>query len=157
MMQNIGKELHAPTRASTIPKTQSSHPHILDLCMAPGGFLSAAMPHNRGVSVTAYSLLVEAGGHEVQLHAHFHVKTKMLDITMLAADMNADDIPKEHPDSGNFLPEEFQGGRAFDLVLCDGQVLLTNERPTESPERLAGCRLHSWLSGLSTGSRTALW
>lgn len=52
----------------------------------------------------------------------------MLDITMLAADMDANDIPEGHPDFANFLPKQFSGDRELDIVLCDGQVLRTQLR-----------------------------
>lgn len=47
---------------------------------------------------------------------------------MLAADIGTMDIPSEHPDAANFLPSQLEPGLAFDLVLCDGQVLSTHQR-----------------------------
>jgi hypothetical protein len=68
VMQNIGKELHASTGPFIVPQAQNSRSHILDLCMAPGALLSAAMAQNYGRSATAYSLPVEAGGYKIQPH-----------------------------------------------------------------------------------------
>jgi hypothetical protein len=87
--------------------------------MAPGGILSRIMKRNPGATATAYSLPVEVGGHEV-LFKSPDVKTEMLDITMLAADLGVDSIPEGHLDANNFLPKQFHEGRVFDIVLCDG-------------------------------------
>ena len=96
--------------------------------MAPGGFLSAAMQCIPNAIATAYSLPFAAGGHKVLMPEHTNVKITMLDITMLAADLDTDDIPEEHPDSANFLPKYFSDGREFDIVFCDGPVLRTQTR-----------------------------
>ena len=128
-MQNIGLELQGSTGAFSVTEEEVDYqPRILDLCMAPGGFLFAAMQCNPGTIATAYSLPVEAGGHRVLLPENENIKTTMLDITMLAADMDADGIPEGHPDMANFLPKHFSRGRELDIVLCDGQVLRTQPR-----------------------------
>lgn len=128
-MQNIGLELQSSTGAFNVTREKVGHqPRILDLCMAPGGFLFAAMQCNPDAVATAYSLPFEAGGHKVLLPENENIKTTMLDITMLAADLNVDYIPEGHPDSANFLPNQFSEGREFDIVLCDGQVLRTQPR-----------------------------
>jgi 23S rRNA U2552 (ribose-2'-O)-methylase RlmE/FtsJ len=136
MMQRIGNELQRCTGILTVPKSQEN-PNLLDLCMAPGGFLHAAMELNRHASATAYSLPVEDGGHKVLLPGHHSVKVKLLDITMLAADLGFDNIPKEHPDRNNFLPREFGDGRVFDMVFCDGQVLRNHKRAAYREKREA--------------------
>jgi 23S rRNA U2552 (ribose-2'-O)-methylase RlmE/FtsJ len=128
MMQNIGNELHGCTGAFNVTEEVGYQPRILDLCMAPGGFLLAAMQCNPDAIATAYSLPFEAGGHKVLLPENENIKIAMLDITMLAADMDANDIPEGHPDSANFLPKQFSDSREFDIVLCDGQVLRTHPR-----------------------------
>ena len=121
MMQNIGLELQSITGAFNVTGEEAGYqPRILDMCMAPGGFLFAAMQYNPDAIATAYSLPFEAGGHKVLLPEKENIKIKMLDITMLAADMDADDIPEGHPDSANFLPKQFSGEREFDIALCDG-------------------------------------
>lgn len=129
MMQNIGLELQSSTGAFSVTEKEAGHqPRILDLCMAPGGFLFAAMQCNPDAIATAYTLPFEAGGHRILLPENDNIKTTMLDITMLAADLDADDVPEGHPDFANFLPKQFSGGREFDIVLCDGQVLRTQPR-----------------------------
>jgi hypothetical protein len=47
---------------------------------------------------------------------------------MLAADLGMNEVTHDHPDKNNFLPKQFDDARAFDIVLCDGQVLRTHER-----------------------------
>jgi len=129
MMQNIGLELQSFTGAFNVTEEKADHqPRILDMCVAPGGFLFAAMQCNPGAIATAYSLPFEAGGHKVLLPQKENIEIKMLNITMLVADMDIDDIPEGHPDSANFLPKQFSGDREFDIVLCDGQVLRTQPR-----------------------------
>jgi hypothetical protein len=44
MMKEIGEEMHQSTFALTISKMVS--PNILDMCMAPGGFLATTLKKN---------------------------------------------------------------------------------------------------------------
>lgn len=118
-MQYIGRELHSATGAFTVANLRA-HPSFLDLCMAPEGFLSDAMGQNPRATAEAYSLPSEAGGHKVILPEQEAVKTKFLDITMLAADMSVGNIPTDHPELADFLPKEISDGRMFDIVFCDG-------------------------------------
>lgn len=105
-MQNIDLELQGLTGAFNVNGKEAGHQsRILDLCMAPGGFLFAAMQCNPDAIATAYTLPFEAGGHKVLLPKNENIKITMLDITMLAADLDADKIPEGHPDYANFLPE----------------------------------------------------
>ena len=53
----------------------------------------------------AFSLPATEGGHKVLLLSSSNVKTKLLDITMLAVDMAVSDILAEHPDAESFLSE----------------------------------------------------
>jgi len=66
-----------------------------------------------------------------------NVTLKFLDVTMLAADMGVIDIPAEHPEAKNLLPQQFNPGQLFDLVLCDGQVLRTHVRAAHREMREA--------------------
>ena len=154
-MQNIGKELHKSTGAFNVAEESKRQPRILDLWKAPGGFLSAAMEYNPGAVVTACSLPVEAGGHQVLLPRHVDIDTRMLDITMLAADVGAVDISEDHPDLANFIPKQFHGLREFDIVLGDGQVLRTHSRAAyrehSEPRRLAVTQLALGLEHLREG------
>ena len=130
-------------------------PRFLDMGMAPGGFLSAAMERNPGAVATAYSLPVEAGGYEVLLPQTPSINTKMLDITMLAADMGADNVPEGHPDLANFLPRQFNGIREFDVVACGGAVVRNQPRASyrvlRENHRLSATQLALGLGHLRQG------
>lgn len=125
-MQKIAEELHQATTAFTI----QAHPgpiNILDMCMAPGGFLKIALDKNPGSRALAFSLPVSSGGHRSLLSTN-QVEKRHLDITMLATDMGIDEISPDHPDAKNFLPRQFKSNQLFDLAICDGQVLRTHQR-----------------------------
>jgi 23S rRNA U2552 (ribose-2'-O)-methylase RlmE/FtsJ len=154
MMQDVGGQLDGSTRVFKVAEPAGDQPRFLDLCMAPGGILSRIMKRNPGATATAYSLPVDVGGYEV-LFKSPDVKTEMLDITMLAADLGVDSIPEGHLDANNFLPKQFHEGRLFDIVLCDGQVLRTQERPAyrkrHEARRLMVTQLVLGLEHLSPG------
>ncbi|KAL1586096.1 hypothetical protein WHR41_04765 [Cladosporium halotolerans] len=138
-MQVIGKELNDATAAFGI-RLDAPHDEvrILDFCMAPGGFLRFAKDINPTSSVTASSLPIASGGHDVFIELDSSIELKFLDITMLASDMGAEHIPDDHADRQNFFPKQLPDGRLFDLILCDGQVLRTHERaPYREKEREA--------------------
>ena len=105
--------------------------------MAPGGFLATALKQNPGSHVLAFSLPPSSGGHKVLLPTYSEVEQKFLDITMLAGDMGVENIPKDHPDAGNFLSRVLQNEQLFDLVLCEGQVLRTHDRAPYREKREA--------------------
>ncbi|GAP88129.2 hypothetical protein SAMD00023353_1501040 [Rosellinia necatrix] len=130
MMKNIGREIHRATgvfHITTVPL--GSRPRVLDLCLAPGGFSSIAMQHSPDAHVRAFSLPPGEGGHRVRIGPHPNIAIDFLDVNMLAADMGADAVPPPaHPDADNFLPRRLRPGDAFDLVICDGQVLRTHPR-----------------------------
>ncbi|PYH46510.1 uncharacterized protein BP01DRAFT_337931 [Aspergillus saccharolyticus JOP 1030-1] len=139
MMKNIGHDMHQITDIFLIkglnPDKQAS---ILDMCMAPGGFLATALQINPHARALGFSLPQSEGGHKVLLRKpHHNVSLKFLDITMLAADMGRLEIPSGHPDAGKFLPRQFSPEQRFDLVICDGQVLRTHDRATYRQPREA--------------------
>ncbi|KAI2468018.1 hypothetical protein F4781DRAFT_400104 [Annulohypoxylon bovei var. microspora] len=141
LMIKIGEELHRTADAFAIRRRGPSDPggraSILDMCMAPGGFLATALSENPGAEALAFSLPASAGGHRVLLPRSSAVERRFLDVTMLAADMGAGEIPRDHPDSGNFVPRQLEPGKLFDLVLCDGQVLRTHARASYRESREA--------------------
>ncbi|KAK8067684.1 hypothetical protein PG996_006796 [Apiospora saccharicola] len=64
---------------------------------------------------------------------------RFLDVTMLAEDMGITlaDIPADHPDAAKFLPRQLGEKDLFNLVLCDGHILRTQDRssgPTSDPD-----------------------
>lgn len=137
-MQDIGDEIEKATGTFSIPTDNSDEvPRILDTCMAPGGFLQIALKCNPKASALGFSLPVESGGHKILLPQDPHVETRLLDVTMLAEDMNAPSIPATHPDRDKFLPLQLAPGDVFDLVICDGQVLRTHARANYRHKREA--------------------
>ena len=153
-MQRVGDELHRTTLGFA---TRTYPGHILDMCAAPGGFLTTAMKYNPGSQITAFSLPPSDGGYNVFLTGDNNDCVKFLDITMLAADMGITDIPEEHPDAGKFLPRALKEMQLFDLVLCDGHVLRTHApvrasyRETREPARLKTTQLALGLEHLKQG------
>lgn len=140
---------------------------ILDLCMAPGGFLGTAMKLNPRFEAVAFSLPASKGGHGILLDssvAGFNiVETRFLDISMLAADtmgvsrVSATTIPTQHPNAENFVTErQLPQTEIFDLVLCDGQVLRNHERGSyreglrRDSNPIANVPAHSWSAAFDT-------
>lgn len=130
MMQNIGYDMHASTDGALTISPASTDPAILDMCCAPGGFLSTAMSINPTASAIGLTLPLDRGGHTLLIPESPRLEIKYLDITMLASDLgfSPDHIPPSHPDASNFLPRLFSPDQYFDLVFCDGQVLRNHER-----------------------------
>ncbi|PLN76857.1 FtsJ-like methyltransferase family protein [Aspergillus taichungensis] len=137
MMKTIGYEMHQLTGVFRINNPDLRKHSVLDMCMAPGGFLATALRINPGARALGFSLPKCDGGHKVLLPRYPNVTLKFLDITMLAADMGLKDIPCDHPDAKNFLPSQFHSNQSFDLALCDGQVLRTHEREAYREHREA--------------------
>ncbi|KAK4234378.1 hypothetical protein C8A03DRAFT_47266 [Achaetomium macrosporum] len=104
IMRDIGLELDKATSILTIQGGGNSRPAILDLCMGPGGFSSAALYRNPFALVRA--------------------------ITLLAGEMGtpASSISASHPEAASFSFDRPFLEQTFDLVFCDGQVLRTHER-----------------------------
>ncbi|KAF2448484.1 hypothetical protein P171DRAFT_353869, partial [Karstenula rhodostoma CBS 690.94] len=128
-MQGIAQEMHQRTGFSfAIPKGFGDDPAILDMCMAPGGFLTTAMTMNSSAQALGISLPVSDGGDKVLIPEIRGASYKFLDINMLAVDMGVNDIPLGHPDVEKFLPQQFDPNDTFNLVICDGQVLRNQER-----------------------------
>lgn len=154
-MKDVGNELHQATGGFKIPSTQRQPHWILDLCMAPGGFLKTALDINPGSRALAFSLPHQCGGFKVQLENDDRVDQKLLDITMLAADLGVLDVPQDHDDVNSFLDREFDPGVCFNLVLCDGQVLRqharANYRTGREETRLQACQLALGLQQLHPG------
>ena len=110
---------------------------ILDMCMAPGGFLQTALSVNPTAHAVAFSLPMGMGGHKVLIPKDEKIVLKFLDITMLAVDMGVVDFPLDHEEYSRFLPCHFGAEDMFDLVLCDGQVLRTQSRAEYREKREA--------------------
>lgn len=131
MMENNARELHDNTNAFHISRigTDSEPQHIIDFCMAPGGFLSIARAANPGAHALALTLPHVQGGHRVELPKHKHVDVKYVDMNILAGDMDVSRIPQGHEEAERFLPRMLPKDRKmFDLAICGGAVLRTHER-----------------------------
>ncbi|KAF4436410.1 AB hydrolase superfamily [Fusarium acutatum] len=128
MMKTIAIDLDKATGALNMSKVDQ--PALLDMCVAPGGFVDVAMTMTPGIHIRAMSLPVEQGGHDVKM-LDAQVNVEFRDITTLAADMGItkDDVPLNFPGPYDFLFEKvFDDIEKFDLVFCDGQVLRTHPR-----------------------------
>jgi hypothetical protein len=128
MMKTIAMDLDKATGALKLSKIEQ--PALLDICVAPGGFVDVALTKNPGVRIRAMSLPVEQGGHDVKM-LDAGVNVEFRDITTLAADMGItkNDVPLNFPGPYDFLFEKvLDDNEKFDLVFCDGQVLRTHPR-----------------------------
>lgn len=156
-MRRIGQELHLNTDAFAIKTADGKTPRILDMCMAPGGFLETALSNHPNSTAVAFTLPVLDGGHRVMLPKLLkgRVQMRYADITMFANDMGVESVPADHPDARNFLPRQLEPHHLFDLIICDGQVLRTQNRQAyrESREatRLSTTQLVIGLEHLRTG------
>ncbi|KAJ5178143.1 uncharacterized protein N7500_000842 [Penicillium coprophilum] len=128
LMKTIGREIDTETNAFKVQRVDSTPPAILDMCMAPGAFLEIALKKNPGSHALAFSLPASCGGYKSRLPSGLNFKRVFLDVTMLAVDMDAGEIPEGHEDAENFLPRQLEEDRLFDLVICDGQVLRQHSR-----------------------------
>ncbi|PHH68288.1 hypothetical protein CDD82_663 [Ophiocordyceps australis] len=139
---------HSPPPSSPCPPPPD--PSILDLCMAPGGFLATALAYNPQARAMAFSLPPEMGGHKILLPSSLTsspnpiVQHRLVDITLLAEDLDYSlPIPESHPDT--FLPLQLPPQALFSLVVCDGQVLRTHPRApyrlVREPRRLSCAQL----------------
>lgn len=140
MMKTIAYDMHRVTGVFHIKNPYRDGYSILDMCMAPGGFLAIALSCNPEAQALAFSLPRIDGGHRVLLPKRPSVTLKFLDVTMLAEDMGLSCIPNEHPDAGNFLPSQFDPRQSFDIIICDGQVLRNHGR-ADYRERTEASRL----------------
>ncbi|KAK6221250.1 hypothetical protein QIS74_04818 [Colletotrichum tabaci] len=129
MMKRIGKEMQKCTGALKVKTAGWGKPQILDMGMAPGGFLAVAMELNPGAHAIGFSLPEPAGGHKVMLPDDANIDRRDLDVTMLAEDLGFTEIPSNHPDAGRFVPRQFAANQQqFDLVICGGAVVRKQER-----------------------------
>lgn len=134
-MKRIGRELHTATGVFDIKTPLGEQPKVLDMCVAPGAFVLLATEYHPRLEARAFTLPPDIGGHKVLLSRNSKIEVELLDITMLAEDMGVESIPPGHPDFNNFLPRRFQPHDVFDLIICDGQVLRTHDRPAYRDKR----------------------
>lgn len=87
------------------------------------------------------------------LPERFAAAVNFLDVTMLAADVVMNKLPQDHPDAQNFLPRELRLQKMFDLIICDGQVLRTQQLPLYREGQGDNSAIHGYFSTTETGGR----
>ncbi|KAK7747313.1 hypothetical protein SLS53_001566 [Cytospora paraplurivora] len=132
IMGKIAQEMQTATGSFSIStdNQDTGPPMVLDMCTAPGTYLKYALQTNPGAGAVGFSLPYDKGGHELIVRTSDAVRISFLDITLLAADMGAagSDIPPDHPHARDFLlTRQLRADQAFDLAICDGQVLRNHE------------------------------
>jgi 23S rRNA U2552 (ribose-2'-O)-methylase RlmE/FtsJ len=147
-MQRNGQDLHKETGAfSIITSSRSTPTGILDFGAAPGGFLSVALEVNPRARALAITLPLSCGGYPVNLPSRPNLTVKFMDVTMLAADMGATEIPSSHPDAANFLSRVFTpDSRPFNLIICGGSVVRAHTRASYRERREASRLICSQLA-----------
>ncbi|KAK1622150.1 hypothetical protein BDP81DRAFT_466244 [Colletotrichum phormii] len=158
VMKKIASEIHTATGAFDISRAGIGKGRILDMCMAPGGFLDVALDMNWKSRAIGFSLPHKEGGHKLCLQKTPYLDQRWVDITMFAADMGKTDIPSDHPDFSKFYTEcQLTAEDVFELAFCDGQVLRTQDRSdyrdkhNSESRRLASAQLALSLQHLRPG------
>ncbi|PVH91739.1 hypothetical protein DM02DRAFT_620351 [Periconia macrospinosa] len=125
MMRAIARQMDKETGAYTLA---GDKPKVLDLCMAPGGFVAYFLERFPEGCADAVTLPVKEGGHQVLLpfgSRNNNVHVTFADVTMFAAELGVQSIPEEHPDKQKLLARWPYSQHSYDLVICDGQALRT--------------------------------
>ncbi|EQB56241.1 hypothetical protein CGLO_03778 [Colletotrichum gloeosporioides Cg-14] len=155
MMKRIGDEMQRTTGVLKIKSPASDFPQILDMGMAPGGFLATAVKLNPGAKAVGFSLPICDGGYRSLAPKSKDIDIRYLDVTMLAADLGYDNITADHPDADKFLSRQFEPGQRFDLVICSSSVVrdhqLDDYRKKTEPRRLTTSQLALGLERLNPG------
>ncbi|KAF2402650.1 hypothetical protein EJ06DRAFT_555251 [Trichodelitschia bisporula] len=134
-MQNIAEELNQATGAFEL---SNRRPDVLDLCMAPGGYLAYALKKYLLMLANAVTLGREKGGYAIHVpydRRDSRVQVSFRDVTLLGYELGMANVPEAieaarvHPDNDELLcPWPFAAPTNYHLVLCDGQVLRTHGR-----------------------------
>ncbi|KAJ0309487.1 hypothetical protein COL516b_002732 [Colletotrichum fioriniae] len=141
VIKKVASEIHTATGAFDISRAGIGKGRILDMCMAPGGFLDVALDMNWKSRAIGFSLPHEDGGHKLRLQPTPYLDQRWMDITMLAADMGKAVIPSDHPDFSKFHTErQLTEDNIFDLAFCDGQVLRTQDRADYRDKNMSEAR-----------------
>jgi 23S rRNA U2552 (ribose-2'-O)-methylase RlmE/FtsJ len=125
MMRAIARQMDNETGAYALG---SDEPKVLDLCMAPGGFVAYFLERFPDGRADAITLPVKEGGHQVVLpfgSRNDHVHVTFADVTIFATELGVQGIPEEHPDKQKLLALWPYSQQSYDLVICDGQALRT--------------------------------
>ncbi|KAE8165713.1 hypothetical protein BDV40DRAFT_308641 [Aspergillus tamarii] len=157
MTQDIGDALAS---ATDIYNLDCSHPTILDLCMAPGGFSSTTKKYLRESNIDAVTLHPASGGHQIMARGIFR-NILYADITMFAQEMAPGAaICAEHPDLTKFESTRLFLEEKYDIVFCGGAVskIHPREQYREDCEasRLTSSELVFALNRLKSGGSLVL-
>ncbi|KAJ6011576.1 hypothetical protein N7451_002988 [Penicillium sp. IBT 35674x] len=95
---------------------------VLDLCMAPGGFTTAAANNLWEPLIDGITLPPQIGGYEV-LAKKYCQHIIYADITMYPTEMGYEGpIPEGHPDASHFDRSRPLLDNTYDIVICGGAV-----------------------------------
>ena len=102
--------------------------------MAPGAYTAIILERYPQASVDGISLSVDSGGYKMVIPygtEDRRVTVEFMDISMLLGEfqLNHDDIPSNYPNPELFITDSPFQGMTYDLVLRDGQILRTHDRP----------------------------
>ncbi|KAJ5793288.1 uncharacterized protein N7503_009266 [Penicillium pulvis] len=95
---------------------------VLDLCMAPGGFTTAAADNLLEPLIDGITLPPQIGDYEVLAKRHCQ-RIIYADITMYLTEMGYEGtIPNGHPDANHFDTSRPLLDNTYDIVICGGAV-----------------------------------
>jgi 23S rRNA U2552 (ribose-2'-O)-methylase RlmE/FtsJ len=100
--------------------------------MAPGGFLAYVLRRFPTGLADAITLPQAEGGHQVLLplgDQHFQISIVFADVTMYAGELGVQSVPQDHQEAQKLLAPWPHPKRSYDLVICDGQALRTQNVP----------------------------
>ena len=126
LMCKIGGEIDAASGGGL--SLQHSHPQVLDLCMAPGGFTESVLKRNHDAYVCAFTLPRNLGGHIIIHRKDPRVSRNFGDITMLHQEFRVTGLPQDHPEFSKLDDLLLWTGKTFDLIFCDGQAFVHTHR-----------------------------
>ncbi|KAJ5644516.1 hypothetical protein N7507_010527 [Penicillium longicatenatum] len=119
MTCQIGEGL---AEGTDIFKSKSPGLKVLDLCMAPGGFTTAAANNLLKPLIDGITLPPQIGGYEV-LAKKYCQHIIYADITMYPTEMGYEgSIPSGHPDANHFNTSRPLLDDSYDIVICGGAV-----------------------------------
>jgi 23S rRNA U2552 (ribose-2'-O)-methylase RlmE/FtsJ len=154
MTMRIAHEVDGSSRLFRLPPGEY---RVLDIGMAPGGFLNQVLDTNPAATAIGITLPATQGGHAVMLPQTRRAEVRFMDVTMLAEDLGTriEDITQDHPDAGKFLNRQLNREERFGLVLCGGVVVRIQSRAdyrqTREARRLEASQLSIGLEHLSPG------
>ncbi|KAF2759859.1 hypothetical protein EJ05DRAFT_484757 [Pseudovirgaria hyperparasitica] len=161
IMQEIAEQMDAKMDIIGNNEATRREFHILDLCLAPGGFAKYFKNSIPNSKVWGFSLPKSSGGHEVLLDLRQNwLEVTFQDVTMLMDEIlggasDQSESVKDHIEAEQLRSQWPYSTQKFDLVICDGQVLRTHQRAeyrqSSEPKRLALSQLIIALQRLTPG------